>query len=117
MMKKEVKKSITFKDLSKIDIRVGEILSLENVTGSNKLVKLKVDFGEFQRQILVGMQGERENPEEIIGKQALFVVNLEPKKMAGEVSEGMLFDIGYESGIVPVLAQPEKPVPNGTIAG
>jgi len=116
-MSKPVKDNITFNDLGKIDIRVGEILSLENVEGSKKLVKLQVDFGEFKRQILVGMQGERENPQEVVGKQALFVVNLEAKKMAGEVSEGMLFDIGYESGITPVLAQPEKPVPNGTIAG
>lgn len=116
-MSKAVKDNITFDDLSKVDIRVGEILSLENVEGSNKLVKLQVDFGDFKRQILVSMQGERENPQEVVGKQALFVVNLAPKKMAGEISEGMLFDIGYESGITPVLAQPEKPVPNGTIAG
>jgi len=116
-MGKDVKANINFDDLSKIDIRVGEILSLANVEGSKKLVKLQVDFGDFQRQILVGMQGEREDPQEVVGKQALFVVNLAPKKMAGEVSEGMLFDIGYESGITPVLAQPEKPVPNGTIAG
>lgn len=116
-MSKPVKENITFNDLAKIDIRVGEILSLENVEGSKKLVKLQVDFGDFNRQILVGMQGERENPQEVVGKQALFVVNLEAKKMAGEVSEGMLFDIGYESGITPVLAQPEKRVANGTIAG
>lgn len=116
-MSKAVKKNITFKDLSKVDIRVGEILSLENVEGSKKLVKLQVDFGDFKRQILVGMQGERENPQEVVGKQALFVVNLEPKEMAGEISEGMLFDIGYESGITPVLATPEKSVPNGSIAG
>jgi len=47
----------------------------------------------------------------------LFVVNLAPKKMAGEISEGMLFDIGYADGIIPVLAHPEKPVPNGTRVG
>ena len=59
----------------------------------------------------------REDPKEIEGKQALFVVNLAPKKMAGELTEGMLFDIGYADGIVPVLAQPEKTVPNGTRVG
>ena len=84
---------------------------------SNKLVKLCVDFGEFQRIILVGMKAERENPREIEGRQALFVVNLAPRKMAGIVSEGMLFDIGYANGILPVLAQPERPVPNGACAG
>jgi tRNA-binding protein len=76
-----------------------------------------VDFGDFKRTILVGMKGERANPKEIEGKQALFVVNLAPRKMAGELSEGMLFDIGYADGITPVLAQPEKSVPNGTSAG
>ena len=113
----DVKANITMDDLDKIDVRVGTIASVEDMPNSNKLVKLIVDFGDFKRQILVGMKGERDNPKEIEGQQALFVVNLAPRKMAGEMSEGMLFDIGYESGIIPVLAQPEKPVPNGTKVG
>lgn len=112
-----VKLSITLDEIDKIDIRVGTIKLVEDVKKSNKLLKLTVDFGDFTRTILVGMKGERENPKEIEGEQALFIVNLEPKKMVGEISEGMLFDIGYEDGIVPVLAQPEKPVPNGTRVG
>lgn len=112
-----VKPIIKFEDLEKIDIRVGRIEKVEDVEGSNKLVRLKVNFGEFQRTILVGMKKERENPQEIEGKQALFVVNLEPRKMMGEVSEGMLFDIGYSNEITPVLAVPEKEVPNGANAG
>jgi tRNA-binding protein len=63
------------------------------------------------------MKQEREDPSELEGKQALFVVNLKPRRMMGEVSEGMLFDIGYADGITPVLSVPEKPVPNGTRAG
>lgn len=112
-----LKENIQFEDLAKLDIRVGTIESLENVENSRKLVKMQVDFGDFKRQILAGMQNERDNINEIIGKQALFVVNMAPKKMAGEISEGMLFDIGYEDGITPVLAQPEKPVANGVRAG
>ena len=107
---------IGISDLEKIDIRVGRILKVEDVAGSDKLVKLQVDFGDFKRQILAGMKKEREDPKEIEGKQALFVVNLESRKMAGEISEGMLFDIGYSDGITPVLAMPEKEVPNGTRA-
>jgi tRNA-binding protein len=103
--------------LEKIDIRVGTVELVEDVKGSEKLVKLTVDFGERRRSILVGMKQERENPKEIEGKQALFVVNLEPKKMMGQISEGMLFDIGYADGIKPVLAVPESHVPNGTRAG
>jgi len=112
-----VKENINIDVLDKIDIRVGTIKLVEDVEKSDKLVKLSVDFGEFTRTILVGMKVERDNPKEIEGKQALFVVNLPPKKMAGEVSEGMLFDIGYADGIIPVLAQPEKPTPNGTRVG
>jgi tRNA-binding protein len=112
-----VKPNIELDLLEKIDIRVGTITQVEDIEKSNKLVKLTVDFGDFKRTILVGMKGERANPKEIEGKQALFVVNLAPRKMAGELSEGMLFDIGYADGITPVLAQPEKSVPNGTRAG
>jgi tRNA-binding EMAP/Myf-like protein len=63
------------------------------------------------------MKKERENPKEIEGRQALFVVKVEPKEVRGMVSEGMLFDIGYADKIKPVLAVPEKFVPNGTRAG
>lgn len=114
---KEIKPNISLDVLEKIDIRVGTIISVEDIVKSDKMVKLIVDFGDFSRNILVGMKNERENVKEVEGKQALFVLNLEPKKMFGEVSEGMLFDIGYEDGITPVLAQPEKPVPNGTRVG
>ena len=113
-----IKPSISFEYLEKIDIRVGTILAVEDIVNSDKLVRLKVDFGDHTRSILVGMKKERQNPKaEIEGKQALFVVNLEPRKMAGELSEGMIFDIGYADKLVPVLALPEKPVPNGTRAG
>jgi tRNA-binding protein len=112
-----VKSPITIADLDKIDIRVGTITSVEEVSGSDKLVRLVVDFGDHERKILAGMKQERENPRAIEGKQALFVVNLEPKKMLGEVSAGMLFDIGSADGLQPVLAVPESIVPNGTRAG
>jgi tRNA-binding protein len=113
----EVKPNIKLELLEKIDIRVGTIELVEDVEGSDKLVKLTVDFGDRKRSVLVGMKKEREDPKEIVGKQALFVVNLEPRRMMGQVSEAMLFDIGYADGIRPVLAVPEKPVPNGTRAG
>lgn len=112
-----IKPAISLADLERIDIRVGTILSVEDIAGSDKLLKLTVDFGDCRRSILAGMKQERDNPREIEGRQALFVVNLEPKKMRGEVSEGMLFDIGYADGVNPVLAVPETKVPNGARAG
>jgi len=112
-----IKPPISFEVMEKVDIRVGTIKLVEDVKGSNKLVKLTVDFGDHTRTIFVGMKQERENPKEIEGLQTLFVVNLEPKKMMGEVSEGMLLDIGYADGLKPVLALPEAEVPNGSRAG
>ena len=112
-----VKPTVAFDVLDRIDVRVGTIELVEDVEGSKKLVRLTVDFGDHKRRILAGMKQERQDPKEIEGKQALFVVNLEPKKMMGELSEGMLFDIGYADGITPVLAVPETRVPNGARAG
>jgi methionine--tRNA ligase beta chain len=112
-----IKPEITAEDLDRIDVRVGTILSVDDVPGSDKLVALRVSFGDHRRTIVAGMKRERENPREIEGRQALFVVNLAPRKMRGIVSEGMLFDIGYADGVRPVLAVPESPVPDGTRAG
>ncbi len=112
-----IKPAISSDLLDQIDVRAGTIELVEDVPGSGKLVKLTVDFGDHKRSILAGLKQERQNPKEIEGRQALFVVNLAPKKMMGQVSEGMLFDIGYADGVVPALAVPERPVPNGTRAG
>ena len=112
-----VKPTISIDVLEQVDIRVGTIKLVEDVKGSNKLLKMTVDFGDHSRTILVGMKKEREDPKQIEGMQALFVINLEPKQIAGEVSEGMLLDIGYADGIKPVLALPEEEVPNGVRAG
>ena len=111
------KEQITFEDLVKIDIRVGTIREVSDIAESKKLVRLKVDLGFAIRTVVVGMKQERENPREIEGLQALFVVNLPPRKMAGVVSEAMLFDLGYSDKILPALALPERRVPNGTRAG
>lgn len=112
-----IKPAITIDELEKLDIRIGTIESVEEVPESKKLMRLTVDFGDQQRIILAGIKQERDDPQEIRGLQALFVVNLAPRKMAGEVSEGMLFDIGHQDGVTPVLAVPERPVPNGSRAG
>jgi tRNA-binding protein len=95
-------------DLEKVDVRVGTIESVEDVPSADALVKLVVDFGDRKRNVVAGLKKERSNLREIEGKQALFAVNLEPRRMKGIVSEAMLFDIGYADGIVPCLAVPEE---------
>lgn len=112
-----VKPTISMHLLERIDIRAGTIKLVEDVEGSDKLLRMTVDFGDHIRTILVGMKQEREEPKQIEGRQALFVINLEPRRIMGEVSEGMLLDIGYADGIKPVLALPEEEVPNGARAG
>jgi tRNA-binding protein len=112
-----VKATIAIEALNAIDVRVGTIREVTDVPNSDNLVQMRVSFGDHERTIVAGMKKERANPREIEGKQALFVVNLEPRKMRGVISEGMLFDMGYADGVTPVLAVPENPVPDGTRAG
>src|SRR5258708_5949261 len=112
-----IKPVVSLEVLNQIDIRVGTIVSVTDVANSDKLLALRVSFGDHERTIVAGMKTERANPQEIVGKQALFVINLEPRKMRGVLSEGMLFDIGYADGVRPVLALPESAVPDGTRAG
>ncbi len=111
----ETKPQITIDDLDKIDVRVGTIENAQTVEGSEKLLKLTVNFGEFSRTIFSGIKKDFPDPSVIINKQALFVVNLQPRKMMGEMSEGMLFGI-----ITPTdkytLAVPFEEVPNGSEA-
>jgi tRNA-binding protein len=112
-----VKPPVALSALEALDIRVGEIVAVENVAGSSKLVKLRVAFGDHERTILAGLQRERADLSALVGRQTLFLINLEPKRMAGEVSEGMLLDLGYADGLPPALAIPERRMPNGTRAG
>ncbi|MFO8164049.1 MAG: hypothetical protein R6T98_05900 [Desulfatiglandales bacterium] len=112
-----VKNIISFEDFEKVDILIGTITSVLEVAKSNRLMKLIVDFGDHTRSIIAGIKQERANPREIQGKQALYVINVPEKKMVGEVSQGMLFDIRYADKITPCLAVPEALVPNGTRAG
>jgi tRNA-binding protein len=112
-----VKPPVPLAALEALDIRVGTIEAVEDVPRSEKLVRLIVSFGDHRRTILAGMKKERSDPSEIRGRQALFVVNLEPRRIMGEVSEGMLFDLGSADGVTPALAVPERDVPDGTRAG
>ena len=102
--------NITIDDLKKLDIRIGKIISAESIEGSEKLLKLQVDFGEFTRQILSGI-AKFYTPVDLVGKKCLFIVNLEPRMMMGLESQGMLLAAGAEGGAV--LLHPDKEVPEG----
>ena len=104
---------IEIADLQKIDVRIGTILTCENVVNSEKLLKLEVDFGSLgRRQILTGM-AKFYSAKELIGLQTAFVVNLKARKMMGLNSFGMVFAIDAGEGKKPVFLIPKDNVENG----
>lgn len=105
----------TIDDLKKLDIRVGTFKSIEPVEGSSKLYKEIIDLGPEigERQILSGIQ-KFFTPAELIGKQALFIINLEPRIIMGLESQGML--LAVDNVGTPVLLSPEEKVINGAKA-
>ena len=104
---------IGFKDFQKVEIRVGTITKAEKVSWSKKLIRMEVDFGKEQRVIFAGI-AEKVDPSELEGKQAPFVVNLKPKKMRKEYSQGMMLIAVLEGEEDFVPLHPAKPVPPGT---
>jgi methionine--tRNA ligase beta chain len=104
--------TITFEDFKKIDLRVGKILEAEKIEGSEKLLKLIVDLGKEKRQLVAGI-GKYYRPEDLIGKEIVVVANLEPKKIMGIESQGML--LAADKDGEPVILIPEKEVFPGTI--
>jgi len=102
---------ISFEDFQKMDLRVAKIIKAEKIEGSEKLLKLKVDLGKEIRQIVAGIAKFYE-PEDLVGKEIIIVANLEPKKLMGLESQGML--LAAEKDGEPVILVPEKEVPPGT---
>jgi len=103
----------TFQDFEKLDIRIGKIISAEKVEGTDKLMKLQVDFGYEKRQIVSGI-AEFYQPEDLIGKQCPFIVNLEPREFKGEQSQGMILAVDTEGDRSDcVLLHPNKELKPG----
>jgi methionine--tRNA ligase beta chain len=104
--------TIKYEDFVKLDLRVAKILEAVRVEGSDKLIKLQINVGDLgQRQLVAGI-GKVYEPEILIGKQIVIIANLEPRKLMGLESNGMLLAASDELG--PVLLSPESEVPAGT---
>lgn len=102
----EKKPTIQYEDFAKLDLRVGKIISADAVEGSEKLVKLSVDLGEdAPRQILAGIKNHY-SPEALAGRAIVIVANLEPRKLMGFESQGML--LAASSGEDVILLAPER---------
>jgi len=103
--------NINFEEFQKIDLRVGKIIEVEKVEGTDKLLKLKVDLGEEKRQLVAGI-AKFYQPEDLVGKEIVVVVNLEPKTFRGIESQGMLLAADVQGR--PVILKPDEEVPPGT---
>jgi methionyl-tRNA synthetase len=107
---------ITYDDFSKVEIRVGKILSVEKIPDTDKLLKLSVDFAEgTPRQIVSGISLYFPDPTILVNKKCMFVTNLEPRVIRGFESNGMLFAVSTEDGKFSLL-EPGADIPEGTKA-
>jgi methionine--tRNA ligase beta chain len=102
---------ITYDDFIKLDIRIGTVTSAEKVQGTDKLIRLEIDLGEGTRQVVAGM-ALTYTPEDFIGKQVPILVNLEPRKLRGVESQGMI--LAADVGGKPIMLIPEREVPPGS---
>ena len=106
-----VKENITYNDFIKLDIRIGTIVEAEAVEGSDKLLKLIIDFKDFKRQIIAGIKTKYQ-PSDVINKQIPVIVNLEPRKLMGLESQGMILAVGSKD--LDALLLPSESVLDGS---
>src|SRR6056297_1463082 len=102
---------ISFEDFKKLDLRIGTIKKPEEVKDSNKLIKLKVDTGSDVRQVVAGIK-KVYSAEELVDRQVIILTNLEPKKIFGIESQGMVLAANNNNTIA--LLKPDQIVENGT---
>jgi len=109
---KAVKSNISYEDFEKLDIRIGTVLACQKVPKADKLLQFKIDDGLGGRTIVSGIAQYYPEPEKLIGQQVCFIANLEPRKLKGIVSEGMLLSAEDADGSISLI-QPQKKVVNG----
>jgi len=105
---------IPYEEFAKLDLRIGKVLLAERVQGSEKLLRLEVDLGAEKRQLVAGI-GKRYTPEEVVGKKIVVLTNLEPRKMMGLESQGMLLAAWEDNEVV--LLTVDKEIKEGVKVG
>ena len=104
---------VPYDDFKKLDLRIGQIVGADKVEGSAKLLKLRVNLGELgERQIIAGLAAAY-SAEFLIGQKAVFITNLEPRKIMGLASQGMI--LAADSSGIPVLLKPSADTPPGSM--
>ncbi len=111
---KETENKITFEEFSKVELRVGKILSAENLPGYKKILRLTVDLGGEKREIMSGL-AKHYQPEDIVSKNVIVCTNLEPRKFGDQVSDGMILAALSENGRPILLTVVEDTMPGTQI--
>ena len=109
----KTKEIIQYDDFAKLEIRIGTVVAAEMVPDTDKLIKCTIDFGERGIRTIVSGIALWKKPEELVGKQLPYIVNLAPKMLRGVESQGMLL-AGTDEGVL-VLLHPERPITPGTL--
>ncbi|OHB18803.1 MAG: hypothetical protein A2854_02975 [Parcubacteria group bacterium RIFCSPHIGHO2_01_FULL_56_18] len=107
--------TITYDDFAKLDIRIGKVVAAEMVPETDKLIKCTVDFGEMGTRTIISGIAEWKSPEDLVGKQLPYIVNLAPRMLRGVESQGMLLATHAPEGIA--LLTPDVEVVPGTKVG
>ncbi|HEX55112.1 MAG: methionine--tRNA ligase subunit beta [Candidatus Altiarchaeales archaeon] len=103
---------ISFDEFKRVEIRIGRIVSAERIKGSEKLIRLNVDVGNENRELVAGI-GDVYKPEELIGRQIPVVTNLKPKRIWGILSKGMILAVDVNGKAI--LLHPDRDVPEGSV--
>lgn len=103
--------TIVYDDFAKLQLRAGTVTEAKRIEGSDKLLCLQVSLGGETRQIIAGI-GTKYSPDDIVNKQIVVIANLEPRKLMGYESQGMLLAASDDTG--PVILSPNSPVPDGS---
>ena len=112
MEEENIPPQISYSDFTKLDIRIGTVVAAELVPETDKLIKCTIDFGELGMRTIVSGIAQWKKPEELVGKQLPYIVNLAPRMLRGVESQGMLLAASDESGVA--LLIPERILPPGT---
>lgn len=103
---------ISYDDFAKLDIRIGRVVAAEMVPNADKLIKCTIDFGELGQRTIVSGIAQWKKPEELVGRELPYIVNLAPRVLRGVESQGMLIAASDAEGVA--LIAPERDVPPGT---
>lgn len=106
--------NINYDEFKKVELRVGEIKSVEDIEGADKIYKLSVDLGTEVRTLVAGIKQHYLNKEELVGKKIAVVANLEPRALRGVESHGMLLAASTPDKSSVVLLTLDRDIPNGS---